>query len=101
VQGSTLPLFPQDLGFQSMAVKRTRERENIRILLFWRNCFAFTVELNGCGESGGKPKSNNSARIYAKTLDYSYVFNNSSFSITVLAEYVEVFPLLFPLSGRS
>lgn len=49
MQGSTLPFFPQDLVFHSMAVKHAQEREDICILLFQRNCFAFQVDLKGFG----------------------------------------------------
>lgn len=66
MHGSTLPFFPQDLGFQIVALKCAAEREDVCILLFWGNCFAFTVELKGCGKRGGKPKSNNAACMYAK-----------------------------------
>lgn len=49
MQGSTPPFFSQDLGFHGVAMKRAQEREDVCILLFQRNCFAFHLELKGCG----------------------------------------------------
>lgn len=60
-------LFPQDLEFQSVAGE-TCPREGGCSCFNQRNCFAFMVEPKGCGECGGKPKSNSSACIYAKMI---------------------------------
>lgn len=50
--------FPQDSGFQNVAVEHAQEREDVWVSLFQKCCFPFPVEVKGCGECRGEPKDN-------------------------------------------
>lgn len=92
-------LSPQDLGFQSMAVKHAQEKEDVCIWLFWTNCFAFTV----WGTWRQAQEQQHSLYICENVRLVFYnanLFNNSSLIIAVLVEYVQMFPPLYsPFTG--
>lgn len=102
-RGNLLPFYPWDLKCQSTAVKHAQEGGRLCFYYFRATALLSQWSWRAVGNVEASTRATAQPVYMLKcsvSLYDASVFNNSSFNIIVLVEYVKVFPL-FPFSCRS